>query len=57
MWGDQITGVDSLEKTFVLERLRAGWEGADRGWDGWMKRWMETEDETQWTWVWANSRR
>ena len=32
------------------ERLRAG-EGGDRGWDGWMA------SLTQWTWVWANSRR
>jgi len=33
------------------ERLRAGWEGGDRGWDGWMA------SLTQWTWVWANSGR
>ena len=33
------------------ERLRAGGEGGDRGWDGWM------ESLTQWTWVWANSGR
>ena len=33
------------------ERLKAGGEGHDRGWDGWMAR------LTQWTWVWANSRR
>ena len=32
------------------ERLRAG-EGGNRGWDGWMA------SLTQWTWVWANSRR
>ena len=31
------------------ERLRAGGEGGDRGWDGWMA------SPTQWTWVWANS--
>ena len=31
------------------ERLRAGREGADRGWDGWM------ESPTQWTWVWVDS--
>ena len=28
--------VDSLEKTRYWERLRAGGEGGDRGWDGWM---------------------
>ena len=31
------------------ERLRAGREGDDRGWDGWMA------SPTQWTWVWVNS--
>ena len=29
------------------ERLKAGGEGDDRGWDGWMT------SLTQWTWVWA----
>ena len=33
------------------ERLRAGGEGDDRGWDGWMA------SLTQWTWVWASSGR
>ena len=33
------------------ERLRAGREGDDRGWDGWMA------SPTQWTWVWPNSER
>ena len=33
------------------ERLRAGGEGVDRGREGWMV------SLTQWTWVWANSRR
>ena len=32
-------------------RLKAGGEGDDRQWDGWMA------SLTQWTWVWANSRR
>ena len=31
------------------ERLRAGGEGDDRGWDGWMA------SPTQWTWVWVDS--
>ena len=30
-----------------------GGVGSDRGWDGWMVQWTLT----QWTWVWANSRR
>ena len=40
--------VDSLEKTLTLERLKAGGEGDNRRWDGWMA------SLTQWTWVWAN---
>ena len=31
------------------KRLRAGGEGDDWGWDGWMA------SPTQWTWVWVNS--
>ena len=31
------------------KRLRAGGEGDDRGWDGWMA------SPTQWTWVWVDS--
>ena len=31
------------------ERLKAGGEGADRGWDSWMA------SATQWTWIWASS--
>ena len=37
------------ERPWCWERLRAGGEGNDRGWDGWMA------SLTQWTWVWANS--
>ena len=33
------------------QRLKAGGEGVDRGWDGWMT------SSTQWTWVWADSKR
>ena len=33
------------------ERLRAGREGGDRGWDDW------TASPIQWTWSWTNSRR
>ena len=32
------------------ERLKAGGEGDDRGWDGWMA------SPTQWTWIWVDSR-
>ena len=31
------------------ERLKAGWEEDDRGWDGWMA------SLAQWTWVWVGS--
>ena len=31
------------------ERLKAGGEGDDRGWGGWMA------SPTQWTWVWVDS--
>ena len=41
--------IGSLEKTIMLERLKAGGKGDDRGWDGWMA------PLTQWTWVWVNS--
>ena len=40
---------DSFEKTPMLERLKAGGQGDDKGWDGWMA------SLTQWTWVWVNS--
>ena len=37
------------KRPWCWERLKAGGEGDDRGWDGWMA------SLTQWTWVWANS--
>ena len=40
---------DSFEKTLMLERLKVGGEGDDRGWDDWMA------SPTQWTWVWVIS--
>ena len=39
------------KRPWCWERLRAGGEGGYRGWDDWMA------SPTQWTWVWANSRR
>ena len=39
------------KKPWCWGRLRAGGEGSDRGWDNWKA------SPTQWTWVWANSRR
>ena len=40
---------DFLKRPWCWERLKAGGEGDDRGWDGWMA------SLTQWTWVWVNS--
>ena len=48
-FGHLMWRTDSLEKTLMLGRLRAGGEGGDRGWDGWMA------SPTQWTWIWVNS--
>ena len=42
---------DSLGKTRMLEILKAGGEGDNRGWDGSMS------SLSQWTWVWVNSGR
>ena len=39
------------KRPWCWERLRAGGEGSDRGWDCWIA------SLTQWTWVWANSGR
>ena len=36
---------NSLERPWCWARLKAGGEGDDRGWDGWMA------SPTQWTWV------
>ena len=42
---------DSLKRPWCWEKLKAGGEGDDRGWDEWMA------SPTQWTWVWASPRR
>ena len=41
---------DSLKRPWWWEILKAGGEGDNRRWDGWMA------SPTQWTWVWVNSR-
>ena len=38
------------KRLWCWEGLRAGGEGDDRGWDGWMA------SLTPWTWVWVNSK-
>ena len=46
-WCEELT---HLKRLWCWERLKAGGEGDNRGWDGWMA------SPTQWTWVWINSR-
>ena len=48
-FGHLMQRTDSLEKTRCWERLKAGGEEDNRGWDDWMA------SPTQWTWVWVNS--
>ena len=38
------------KRPWCWERLKAGGEGGNREWDGWMA------SPTQWTWVWVSSR-
>ena len=45
-WCKELT---HLKRPWCWERLRAGRERDNRGWDGWMA------SPTQWTWVWVNS--
>ena len=48
-FGHLMRRADSLENLWCWERLRAGGEGDDRGWDGWMA------SPTQWIWIWMHS--
>ena len=45
-WWEELT---HLKRPWCLEWLKAGGEGDDRGWDGWMA------SLTLWKWVWVNS--
>ena len=45
-WCEELT---HLKWPWCWERLKAGGEGDDRGWDGWMA------SPAQWTWVWASN--
>ena len=47
-WCEELT---HSKRPWRWERLKAGGEGDDIGWDGWMA------SPTQWTWVWASSGR
>ena len=48
-WPPDCEELSHLKRPWCWETLRAGGEGDDRGWDGWMA------SLTQWTWVWVNS--
>ena len=45
-WWEKLT---NLKRPWCWERLRAGGEGDDRGWDGWMVSLI------QWKWIWVDS--
>ena len=45
-WCEELT---YWKRPWCWEKLRAGGEGDDRGWDGWMA------SRTWWMWVWVNS--
>ena len=45
-WCEELT---HLKRPWCWERLKAGGEGDERGWDGWMASPM------WWTWVWVSS--
>ena len=45
-WCDELT---HWKRSWCWERLKAGGEGDDRGWDGWVA------SLTGWTWVWVSS--
>ena len=47
-WCEELT---HWKRPWCWERLKAGGEGKDREWDGWMA------SLTPWTWVWVNSGR
>ena len=49
-FGHLMRRTDSLENLWCWERLKAGGEGDDRGWDGWMA------SLTWWTWDWVSPR-
>ena len=46
---DLMRRTDFWKRPWCWERLKAGGQGDDRGWEGWMA------SPTQWTWVWVNS--
>ena len=45
-WCEELT---HLKRPWCWDRLKAGAEGDNRGWDGWMA------SSTQWSWIWVSS--
>ena len=50
LWPPDVQKLTHLKRPWCWERFKAGEEGDNRGWDGWMA------SLTQWTWVCINSR-
>ena len=50
-FGHLMWRAEPLGKTLMLGKIQGKKRRGNRGWDGWMA------SLTQWTWVWANSRR
>ena len=48
LWPPDCRELTHLKRPWCWERLIAGREGNDRGWDGWMA------SSTRWRWVWVN---
>ena len=51
LWSPDAKSLSIRKKPRCWQRLKAGGEGDDRGWDGWLA------SPTRWMWVWASSRR
>ena len=49
-FGQLMEELTHWKRPWCWERLKAGGEGNDRRWDGWMA------SQTLWTWVWVSSR-
>ena len=47
-FGHLMRNLTPWKRPWCWERLKAGGEGDDRGWDGWMA------SSTRWTWVWVD---
>ena len=49
-FGHLMWSLTHCERHWCWKRFKAGEEGDDRGWDGWMA------SPTQWIWIWVSSR-